>query len=754
MSLFLKRIKAPLDTETWWKTSFNQCIAINNGHGTVLPNCTGYAWGRFAEIMNGVPNGLPTSNAGDWYRDDTTHQKGSVPQLGAVLVLGQPGKAGHVAIVEEIYADGSILTSESGYGHSWSDRFWMTHRYPPSYGDTPNYTGDYYFIGFIYNPAVTSSTSSLIDISSPQHPAQKFVAEAEKHVGSQGHSWVMSVTGVGYSTAWCAATMCAVAITCGYDGIIMPRLEFWAAGFGKEVIETYGGQYFKGPGQGAEFTPQVGDIIEYLWGADVNDYPYYHTIYASDHVGVVKEVNGDTIVTIEGNTGRTYAIKQRNIHSSSIHWYARPNWEKVGGDVTSSGATSKFVQFGTLYQTESTREDASIREVCYLTPNLKPSITTTNIRLAAINYTTLLNNIIKVIGGGIVTEVPDNVDQLSPLLRNIILFFRSKQLCTAASIGILANMKVESDFRTNAVGNKSAYFGICMWPREGGRADRMKDMAGRAWSTNLTGQLNYLWSELTTTFSASILTPLRNVSNDDEGAKNAAEIYAKHFKPLLGLSAQIAKRRSIASEYWSKVIVGGQKVTLGSSSSLIPPSATSSDTSSAQGKITTQSGKVITQGTSVVIPSSVPQTGIIANYTDYNAFYGEWAYTQGTISQLWGKQGKPKKYGVATLNGYFLLACTLTFGTTGDIISVVLEDGTYFNAIIADSKGDGLTEWVNGEHLSKWGHYLGSEIDIIEWESASSSQAELRSGLQEAGWLNKKVSKIVNYGSWLDGSKS
>lgn len=586
----------------------------------------------------------------------------------------------------------------------------------------------------------------ITDINSPQHPAQKFVAEAESHVGSGGHAWVQSLTGIG-SSAWCAATMCAVAITCGFADVIMPRASYWAAGFGKDVVETYGGEFLPGPGQGVSCIPQTGDIIEYLWGADVNDYPYYHTRYASDHVGVVKEVNGDTVVTIEGNTGHgQYMIKERNVNSTSIHWYARPNWAKVGGATTIPPYSTAALSYSKLYSTRSSREDASIREFGYLDSQCQPSIKKTNIWLSAINYTSLLGDVVDIFNGSTPISIPDNIDQLPPVLRTIVNYLRMKGLNTAAAIGILANMKDESNFVTKAVGLNGSTFGICMWPSLGGRADEMKRVAGKTlWSTNLSGQLTYLWQELSTKLYTTILVKLRECTNTLEGAQEAAEIFARNFKPLLGSESHISKRKKYAEEYWSKVIVYSQF------------SFTNSGTAStSQSSAILQSGKQVGQGTSIQIPESVVQTGIIPNYTHYPTFFNEWhpSSIQYKLSRIWDSQGRPSEHSIATINGNYLIACTETFGTTGDLISVVLDDGTYFNAIIGDSKGGGGEIDAAGQATSRWGHLFGSEADVIEWESVTTNQSQLREDLKSAGWFGKNVAKIINYGTWLDGSRT
>ena len=176
----------------------------------------------------------------------------------------------------------------------------------------------------------------------------------------------------------------------------------------------------------------------------------------------------------------------------------------------------------------------------------------------------------------------------------------------------------------------------------------------------------------------------------------------------------------------------------------------SGETVSAQGNIVTKSGKTITSGKSVVIPASVSQTGIVANFTNYTKWYGSWASgtVQKQLSQIWNSQGKPSSHRVATISGYYLVALSPKFGTVGDIVTVVLADGTTFNAILGDAKGPDAT--------SEWGHVLGSGVDIVEWEavgteSNSTVQSYLRSGLESAGFYGKKVSRIINYGSWING---
>lgn len=123
-------------------------------HGEITGQCTGYAWGRFMEILGDTPK-LSTADAGMWYGfTQDGYQRGQTPKLGAVACWSKPGEAGHVAIVEEIHDDGSITLGQSGY--SSPNRFFTGQGSPPNYYHSP-----YVFQGFIYNPNAGTATGTF-----------------------------------------------------------------------------------------------------------------------------------------------------------------------------------------------------------------------------------------------------------------------------------------------------------------------------------------------------------------------------------------------------------------------------------------------------------------------------------------------------------------------------------------------------------------------------------------------------------------
>lgn len=146
----------PAKTNKWYLRKeaggYSPCIPGSPEYcpGSVLDNCVGWSWGRFAEMHDDkdckigcYPGNNFPGNAYAWieYSRKQGFEIGTTPVLGAVAVwIVNSGKWGHVANVEEIYSDGSWLSSESGY-----DSFaFKNKKYPKS-----AYRAGYKFLGFV-----------------------------------------------------------------------------------------------------------------------------------------------------------------------------------------------------------------------------------------------------------------------------------------------------------------------------------------------------------------------------------------------------------------------------------------------------------------------------------------------------------------------------------------------------------------------------------------------------------------------------
>ena len=149
---YYRRITAPSTlnryyikrNNTWH--GYNRCILINEENGSVLPNCTGYAWGRYCEEQGITDCKLSRANAELWYGNTSDgYQRGLIPKLGAVICWHSTRSGGHVAIVEKInYFKRTIETTNSAYnGKTFYTRTLSM--------DNNYYMGSAYtFQGFIY----------------------------------------------------------------------------------------------------------------------------------------------------------------------------------------------------------------------------------------------------------------------------------------------------------------------------------------------------------------------------------------------------------------------------------------------------------------------------------------------------------------------------------------------------------------------------------------------------------------------------
>ena len=135
------------------------------GYG--MPNCTCYAYGRFWEILGSKPT-LSLGDAGMWFPYADGYERGQKAKLGAVACWESTvGGAGHVAIVEEIYSDGSILISQSAWQGT---NFWTD-----TLDDSYYYSSSYKFQGFIYNPAVSSG----VEIPTTWKKGNRYLSQSE-----------------------------------------------------------------------------------------------------------------------------------------------------------------------------------------------------------------------------------------------------------------------------------------------------------------------------------------------------------------------------------------------------------------------------------------------------------------------------------------------------------------------------------------------------------------------------------------------
>lgn len=711
--MFVPRLEAPSYTDLNWISQSaggkNPCILTGHGN-SVLPNCTGYVVGRALELYGDDAYDLPwQENAGQYYpklKESSTWKRSSKPTPGCIICWSRAGQAGHVAVVEKVNPDGSIVTSES----AWQSTRWYTQTlYPPAY----TWNSVYVLQGFIYNTKGPSGSGSAIE---------DLIGKVKSYVGKKA-----SALGLKDNKNVSAEFLIKCAKEVGnLVGTVIPDKpspsDFTTAGTRSNM-----GTFLKGPLYNRVFIPKPGDILL----ARISLSRKYRSQTDCDFIYLVTDIRDPFVKVVGIAESGTVQLQEYKDSSKLICGYYRPKWDLLDN---STDYIVGYAPLGQFYESENTAEDATVREVGYLDNSNKPTIKKSSVKLSVVNYTTILSSVMdgllvpSVYSGNIGTEVLVDGVQNSKA-RECIQFFLSKGLNAAAACGICGNIEAESvpPYNTASVGDYGTSFGICQWHY--GRGDAMKRMAGSNWANNLTGQLEYLWYELQNGYKVSTLMPIQAVPNTEQGAKQAADVFVRKFEIPADPDGQSRIRQNNASKLFNQLVVQMTSSVSGTSS-------------------VAASSKAFT-GNTVEIPTNIRQAGVDTTYTNYVYFYNQWGRStyQRKVADLWNSKGRKFNRNIATIDGLYLVALKTTFGISGDKVSIVLDDGTVINCVIGDSKG-----WENGSTGgAKYGHAAyGGGINVIEWEINGTTSSAVSNQLPDlTGWKGKTVKKIINGGSIL-----
>lgn len=153
--------------------------------------------------------------------------------------------------------------------------------------------------------------------------AEDLIAIAETQLGffspedvrnkyTEWNGTIESFPDEGYGYAWCHAFVSWCANQAGISTEIIPRTAGTATG--KEYfLNRYRFQYSNY--HGGLYTPQRGDLVYFNWNGGAGN---------PNHVGIVTGVSGDTVDTIEGNSGNAVKRKQYSVYSYEIMGYGCP----------------------------------------------------------------------------------------------------------------------------------------------------------------------------------------------------------------------------------------------------------------------------------------------------------------------------------------------------------------------------------------------------------------------------------------------
>lgn len=140
--------------------------------------------------------------------------------------------------------------------------------------------------------------------------------------------------------------------------------------------------------------------------------------------------------------------------------------------------------------------------------------------------------------------------------RDVYLYFKNKGYGPAQISGIMANIKLESGFRADAVNGSSGASGLFQWL--GGRLQKLKTDAARKgldW-TNVTAQLDYAYEEIHGGSGWAGNTSAKQKFESTNDPYEAGALMSKYFERH-GLDTEHAVRGKLAKEYYEKMVIAG-----------------------------------------------------------------------------------------------------------------------------------------------------------------------------------------------------
>lgn len=170
---------------------------------------------------------------------------------------------------------------------------------------------------------------------------EKFLLKAKTYIGKKGYEICISKLHLGIVCDWCAYSVSAIMKECGFIGKYQGGIYGYASDAAREDSGKLGTWFRKG-----EKTPQPGDYIMFRYASFTNPIDKY----SASHVGIVEEVNGNALTTLEGNVDgygndwagtSSFKRKTRMLTNPDVYAFYRPKWqgekpadkEKKGGSV-------------------------------------------------------------------------------------------------------------------------------------------------------------------------------------------------------------------------------------------------------------------------------------------------------------------------------------------------------------------------------------------------------------------------------------
>lgn len=192
-------------------------------------------------------------------------------------------------------------------------------------------------MNYLYDESLIKFTSTTAATTSKVSDKEIFLNQARTYIGKNGNYVCNTKLEIGAIYDWCAFAVSSIMKDCGFIGKYIKEVTGGAGDIPRYSDKKYGTWFAKNTK-----TPQSGDLIFFRYSGVTPTDKYF-----SSHIGIVEEVNGNTITTLEGNVDglnynwaatSTFKRKTRYLNNSDVYAFYRPNWKN---STSTSANTSK-----------------------------------------------------------------------------------------------------------------------------------------------------------------------------------------------------------------------------------------------------------------------------------------------------------------------------------------------------------------------------------------------------------------------------
>ena len=210
-----------------------------------------------------------------------------------------------------------------------------------------------------------------------------------------------------------------------------------------------------------------------------------------------------------------------------------------------------------LYETTNTAEDAILREVCYIDKNGNKNLSNNGVRLSVINYTSWLSALIRSMDSAYYyfDNKRMNTDLLEDSKSKVVMrYLLDKGFNATQAIGLFSVIWKLSNFQADLMDSSKNKYGLLAWSKSD--IVNVVKSCGTNWYNNLTGQLNYIWEDMTLNRKDFIESMENEVlTNDKKYIDKSVELSVKEYISGLIIGPTIESCTVYGRMIYEKIIV-------------------------------------------------------------------------------------------------------------------------------------------------------------------------------------------------------